>query len=303
MNLSLSYSPVQELNFDLFKDKGVRVFIKRDDLIHPVIEGNKFRKLKYNLEKITSGQYQTIETFGGAYSNHLLAVSQAGKLINIATRGYINSKYADPENPTLKACRSNGMELVFLDKAGFKTQSETPASSEQYVFTLPEGGSNDLALKGSGEIVEEIITQLPETTHIISPLGTGGMIAGMVISMPGSIRLIAAPVLKMDALIHLQNNFSSIDFNDLEIWDEYHFGGYAKINPELIFFIQDWYTKTGIVIDPIYNGKALYGLFEKIEQGHFPDGSEIVYVHTGGSQGILGMNERFGLDLPIKIVN
>src|SRR5690554_5013081 len=101
MNLSLSYSPVQELNFDLFKDKRVRVFIKRDDLIHPVIEGNKFRKLKYNLEEIISGQYQTIETFGGAFSNHLLAVSQAGKLLNIATRGYINSKYADPENPTL----------------------------------------------------------------------------------------------------------------------------------------------------------------------------------------------------------
>ena len=300
MNLDVLASPLERISNQLFTKKRVNIFIKRDDLIHPVIEGNKFRKLKYNIEKIIKGQYKVIETFGGAYSNHLLAVSQAGKYINIPTIGYVNAAYADPNNHTLKACAENGMELRLIDKVNFKKLLEEGRGIDNNSYFLPEGGSNEEALKGTSEIVTEILVQLPSASHIVCPLGTGGTIAGMTTTDNKHLKIIAVPVLKMDAVSHLQNKFNQLDFDDLEIWPDCHFGGYAKIQPELIDFIKTWYDDTNIVIDPIYNGKALYGLFDKINNDHFPEGSNIIYVHTGGSQGIYGMNERFGLKLPVK---
>lgn len=300
MNFDTAPSPLERITNDLFTQKKVNVFIKRDDLIHPFIEGNKYRKLKYNLIETLKGNYQVIETFGGAYSNHLLAVSQTGKWLNIPTIGYVNATYADPNNYTLKACAENGMELKFLDKTQFKKMLEEGRGSEKNSYFLPEGGSNVRAMKGTSEIVNEIILQLPGVTHIVCPLGTGGTIAGMTSSDNKPLTIIAVPVLKMDTVTHLQNKFNYLDFSYLEIWPDYHFGGYAKIKPVLIDFIKTWYGDTNIVIDPIYNGKALYGLFDKIQNDHFAGGSNIVYVHTGGSQGIYGMNERFGLDLPVK---
>ena len=300
MNLDVVSSPLERISNALFTKKGVNVFIKRDDLIHPVIEGNKFRKLKYNIEETIKGQYKVIETFGGAYSNHLLAVSQAGKLFNLKTIGYVNANYADAKNHTLKSCAENGMELKYLDKIQFKTMLEEGRGKENNSYFLPEGGSNKEALRGTSEIVSEIVSQFSGVTHVVCPLGTGGTVAGMTNNSNKHLKIIAVPVLKMDAVTHLQNKFTNLDFKDLEIWPDYHFGGYAKIKPELIAFIKEWCEETGIVIDPIYNGKALFGVFDKIRNDHFAAGSNIVYVHTGGSQGIYGMNERFGLKLPVK---
>ncbi len=298
--VDVDQSPLDEIFFDFPGAKKIRLFLKRDDLIHPVIEGNKFRKLKYNLLEILNGDYKLIESFGGAYSNHLLAVSEAGRLLDLPTRGYVNGIYADHNNITLTTCRGNGMELIFLNKAEYKARSESINDHDEFIFTLPEGGSNDLALKGSGEIMDEILLQIPDTTHVICPLGTGGTIAGMVSNNSSAIQLIAVPVLKMDTFKHLNRIYPAINFSNLEIWDDYHFGGYAKISDKLIGFIRNWFTEKRIVIDPIYNGKALFGLFDKVSKGHFLAGSRIVYVHTGGSQGILGMNARFGLGLPVK---
>lgn len=292
-------SPVEEIYLPILKEKGVRLLIKRDDLIHPVIEGNKFRKLKYNLEEIISRGIKSVTTFGGAFSNHLLAASQAGKLFGCETNAFVNSNYADPENSTLKVCRDNGMKLTFLDRQTYKS-TIINLKSDNSTYLLPEGGSNDLAIIGCREIIDELSVQIPEVTHFVLPFGTGGTLSGILSARNNNLQIIAVPVLKLNVFEHLKNNFPEINTSDLIAWDEYHFGGYAKINNELVDFIINWHADTGIIIDPIYNGKALFGLMDKVKNDYFEKGATIIYLHTGGSQGIVGINYRFNLKLPQK---
>ena len=292
-------SPMEKIRFRNSEKAGVNFYIKRDDLIHPVIEGNKFRKLKYNLLEIIKTGAKEVVTFGGAFSNHLLAVSQAGKMFDFKTKAIINATYADKTNYTLSNCIANGMELELCDKNKFRELRDF-YKSQKSVYYLPEGGSNNFALKGCAEIADEIYEQLPQATHVIIPFGTGGTAAGMIQNMKPEVRIIVVPVLKLNVLDHLNDSFPDVITDDITVWDDYHFGGYAKINLELIEFIKEWFGSTNIIIDPIYNGKALFGVVEKISSGYFPSGSNIVYVHTGGSQGIHGINARYKINLPVR---
>lgn len=291
---SFPFSPLQRIET---VSTAVELYIKRDDLIHPLIEGNKWRKLKYNIQAILDKNIRKVVTFGGAYSNHLLATSQAGRIYGFETRAYVNAPYADPSNPTLSACISNGMKIDLVDRTEFRRlQAINKMQDDGYI--LPEGGSNEAALKGCSEIYMEIISQLPDVSHIITPMGTGGTATGINMVKDPDIRLIVIPVLRLNGRIHISRLFGQQSFSEQDFWSSYHFGGYARYNDSLIHFIKQWFRDHHIVLDPVYNGKALYGLIEKIGQYYFPEGSKIVYLHTGGSQGILGFNQRHKQNLP-----
>lgn len=288
------YSPMERVHDSL---KGISLHIKRDDLVHPVIEGNKWRKLKYNLEFALQNGFRTIISVGGAFSNHILALSQAGKIYNLNTRGYIYGAHIDLDNPTLSACRVNGMEVLSVPKTQFGRYKAGEFPLETDEFFVPEGGSNELALRGCAELYHEIVEQKPDVTHIMLPFGSGGTSAGIYRVKRKEIELLVVPILKLNPIEHLGRTFPYV-FTGLQYTGDYHFGGYARFNDKLIQFIRTWYEKTGIVVDPIYNGKGLYAFYDLAEKGYFPVGSKVVYVHTGGSQGIAGFNGRFGLGLP-----
>lgn len=293
---SLPFSPLQKIEA---VSAAVELYIKRDDLIHPLIEGNKWRKLKYNIQAVLDKNIRRVVTFGGAYSNHLLATSQAGRLYGFETRAYINAPYADPANPTLSACIRNGMKIDLVDRTEFRElQADNGLQKDGYI--LPEGGSNEAALKGCSEIYTEIIRQLPDVSHIITPMGTGGTATGINMVRDPDIRLIVIPTLRLDGRSHINQLFGERSVSDQDFWNEYHFGGYARYDEKLMCFIRQWFNDHRIVLDPVYNGKALYGLIEKIGQSYFPEGSKIVYLHTGGSQGIPGFNQRHRQNLPLK---
>lgn len=288
------YSPMESVDENINR---VSIYLKRDDLVHPVIEGNKWRKLKYNLEFSLQNGIRTIISVGGAFSNHLLALSQAGKLYNLNTRGYLNGENVDLNNPTLSVCRANGMEVILIPKVqfGYYKTGEFLCRSDEYF--VPEGGSNEFALKGCAELYYEIEHQLPDVTHIVLPFGSGGTTAGIFRVKRADVEILSVPVLRLNPIEHLGRTYHS-DFAGLQYSLDYHFGGYARFNDKLIQFIRDWYARTGIKIDPIYNAKGLYALYDLAGKGYFPEGSKVVYVHTGGSQGIKGFNRRFGVSLP-----
>ena len=291
--------PASPLEFILRKQDGTELYIKRDDLVHPIIEGNKWRKLKYNIIEILQREVKSVISVGGAYSNHLLALSQAGKHYQFNTKGFIYGDYVDVNNFTLSSCRNNGMDVVPLPRNEFLHIKTEEYPNKEYEYFVQEGGSNDLAFIGSGELYTELTEQIPDMTHIVLPFGSGGTVAGIYQASSEKVEIIAIPVLKLNPKQHLLKTFHR-EFPVLKSFDDYHFGGYAKFNQALLDFITFWHVKYSMVLDPIYNGKALFGLIEKLSQGYFPPYSKIAYIHTGGSQGIVGFNRRFNLNLPEK---
>lgn len=294
-----SYSPLDELDSEVLKNKQLRIFIKRDDLLHPHISGNKWRKLKYNLIEARRQGHQQLLTFGGAYSNHIAATAAAGKEFDFKTIGIIRGERIEPLNATLSFAERQGMRLEFVDRVTYRKRTAPEfLSSLRKMFGafhhLPEGGSNQLATRGTGEIIKELKEQLPEPiSHICVSCGTGGTIAGLINEADSQTKIMGFSALKGD--------FLNKDINDLletrkENWSlvtDYHFGGYAKWDKQLIQFINDFRYNHSINLDPIYTGKMMYGIFELIKVDYFKSGSNITIIHTGGLQGIGGFNERF----------
>ena len=330
--LNIAPSPVELLEDAFFDRFGVQVYVKRDDLIHPSVHGNKWRKLKYNLLKIKELNISTILTFGGAFSNHIYATAAAGKLFGINTVGIIRGEGTVPLNNTLIFAENHGMKLHFVSREEYKNKTAiTHAFNDKLgdVYVLPEGGTNDLAVVGSKEIVKEINQQIfPKPDFLAIACGTGGTIAGMIKAADKKQMIIGFAVLKgnflhneMSNLINMpedsaninkkndkslkKNDRSSDNHSNKSNWsinNDYHFGGYAKSSPELIEFINRFKTQHGIPLDPIYTGKMFFGLFDLIRKGYFPRGSTIVAVHTGGLQGIEGFNDFKLKNSPIKIL-
>lgn len=283
----------QELNLSF--SNNVSVFIKREDLLHPFISGNKFRKLKYNLLQAKSEGKNTILTFGGAFSNHIAATAFAGKKYGIETIGIIRGdELANkiPENPTLQFAQECGMKFEFISREKYR-QKETSGFINHLkdhfgnFYLLPEGGTNQLAVKGC----EEILTKEDAFfSHICCAVGTGGTIAGIINSAFLNQKIIGFPALKGEFLSNDIRNFAPN--KNFELIHDYHFGGYAKINQELIRFINEFYSVTKIPLDPVYTGKMMFGILDLIKKGYFPENSKILAIHTGGLQGINGMNEK-----------
>lgn len=289
-------STVQEINEPLLDQKKVRLLIKRDDLIHPEISGNKWRKIKYNLEAAKTLGHTTILTFGGAFSNHILAVASAGEEFGFNTIGIIRGEKSYQSNPTLSLAAKKGMKLHFVSRQDFRRKNESDFIQNLNLefgefYTIPEGGSNCEAIKGC----QEIVTSIEEPYDALCcSVGTGGTVAGLLSSVSSKRQVIGFSALKGDFLrgdieVLLKMCGTKIETN-WELNTDYHFGGYAKFNEALIRFIKAFYMKHKIPLDPIYTGKLLYGIFDLIAKDHFNTGSTILALHSGGLQGIRGFN-------------
>lgn len=271
----------------------ISVCIKREDLIHPFVSGNKFRKLKYNLLQAKKENASTVLTFGGAYSNHIAAVAYAGKEQGFKTIGVIRGEELESkifENPTLKFAQECGMEFEFVSREAYKLKLEVDFLEQLKIkygtfYLLPEGGTNLLAVKGCQEI---LTTDDAQFDFICCAVGTGGTISGIINSSLQHQKVLGFPALKGDFLKNEICTF--VESKNWELITNYHFDGYGKINTVLVNFINDFYVKTKIPLDPIYTGKMVFGVLDLIRKNYFPAKSKILVVHTGGLQGVLGMN-------------
>lgn len=286
-------------------EKNIEVSVLRDDLNHPIIQGNKFWKLKYNISNAQKKGNSTILTFGGAYSNHILAVAQAGKEFGFKTIGIIRGEENLPLNFTLKTATELGMQLHYIDRTTYKikhTQDFKDYLRNIYgaFYLIPEGGTNYYAVNGCMEIIKD--SSLYD--YVCCPIGTGGTISGITIANKNQSKVIGFPALKngdfLKDEVHSQINsvtqdeeLTDILMESFSLQTDYHFGGYAKINEELINFVREFNSIHGFKWDLIYNGKMAFGVFDLIKKNHFPKGSKILLVHTGGLQGINGLEERF----------
>lgn len=272
------------------------LFVKREDLIHPYLSGNKWYKLKYNLQEAKRLKKDSLLTFGGAYSNHIYSTSAAGKIINLDTIGIIRGEEHTPLNPTLSFAKANGMKLFYLNRKSYRKKNSSEIINELEIkfgdfYLLPEGGTNELAVKGCREILNSINIDFD---YICCPCGTGGTIAGLISGLKGKKFALGFAVLKGASF--LKEDVSAllikVDNNKYDNWDinlDYHFGGYAKYNRELLKFVYEFVSKNKISIEPIYTGKMFFGIYDLISKGYFPDGSKIVAIHTGGLQGFNGL--------------
>lgn len=273
----------------------ITLHIKREDLIHPFISGNKFRKLKYNLLQAKGEKKSKLLTFGGAFSNHIAAVAYAGKENNFETIGIIRGEELASkisENPTLTFAQNCGMKFEFVTREVYKIKAtktfiENLEERHGDFYLVPEGGTNSHAVKGCEEILTE---EDYDFTHICCAIGTGGTISGLINSAKSNQKIIGFPALKGDFLSDDIRKFATNSNWELQL--DYHFGGYAKINEELIRFINDFYKQTNIPLDPVYTGKMMFGIVDLINEGYFPKRSKILAIHTGGLQGIEGMNRN-----------
>ncbi len=292
MNFKLNSSN-QLVVFSLIK--GVTLTIKREDEIHPYISGNKYRKLKYNLLAAKEQGLNTLLTFGGAYSNHIAATASAGLEFGFKTIGIIRGdelagKVA--ENPTLSFAQKCGMEFKFISREAYREKSSPEFITNlknkfSDFYLLPEGGTNDLAIKGC----EEILTKKDKDfDYICTPVGTGGTIAGIINATSSIQKVLGFSSLKGDFL--KKEIAKRTSKNNWSLITDYHFGGYGKTSNELIAFINKFKEETNIPLDPVYTGKMLFGLVDLIQKDYFKKESEILAIHTGGLQGIDGMNKR-----------
>ena len=271
-----------------------KLFLKPEYKIDRFISGNKYRKLKYNLIEAKKLNHNTLLTFGGAYSNHLAAVAYAGqeygfKTIGIVRGAELKDKYRD--NTTLNFARENGMVFDFISRESYReksTKNFLKSLKKKYgiFYLLPEGGTNELAVKGC----EEILTfEDKQFDYVCVSVGTGGTISGIINSSLPNQKILGFPALKGDFLKKDISKFANK--SNWELITDYHFGGYAKINQELIGFINEFKKKLDIPLDPIYTGKMFYGIKELLRNNYFKNNSKILAIHTGGLQGISGMND------------
>lgn len=266
----------------------VSVSIKREDLLHEYVSGNKFRKLKYNILRAKELGRSTIVTFGGAYSNHIAATAAACNILGLHCVGIIRGEelaHVQELNPTLTQAKKNGMELIFVSRKQYREKHSQEFSewidlrfANSYI--VPEGGTNELAVLGTQEILQ---TSDSDFDYICCAVGTGGTIAGIINASSHTTQIVGFPALKGDFLYGEIKKFASKE--NFELVSQYHFGGYAKFDDELLQFINDFEQKYGILLDPIYTSKMMFGIIDLINKGWFKKGSKILAIHTGGLQG------------------
>ena len=266
----------QRIDLPVLSKKEISLFVKREDTIHPYISGNKYRKLKYNIQEAKKQHLNTLLTFGGAYSNHIAATAYAGKEYGFKTIGVIRGEeLADKweTNATLKLAKEHGMHFYFVTREQYKLKTAAVFKKELLdkfgdFYTIPEGGTNALAVKGC----EEILTPKDKDFTIISScVGTGGTLAGLINSATNNQKVLGFPALKGDFLYNDIRKFVQNDNWDLIT--DYHFGGYAKVTSELVVFCNNFKKETNIQLDPVYTGKLFYGLFNLISKDYFKKGN------------------------------
>lgn len=285
-------SPLVPVADERFARHGVRLLLKRDDLIHPDLPGNKWRKLAPNLRAAAG---RTVLTFGGAYSNHLRATAAAGRLLGFPTVGVVRGDElaGKPLNASLAACAADGMRLHFVDRATYRRTSEPEvlaALLERFgepegCWVVPEGGSNALAAQGCTELGREL---RGETDVAAVACGTGGTLAGLAAGLGGGARALGIPVLNGGFLGErtgaLQKEAFGGPAGDWSLDERFHFGGYARVPPTLDAFAQDFEARHGLPVERLYVAKMLYGLVALVGEGAFPPGTTVAAVITGRPQ-------------------
>lgn len=293
-------SKLQPLNLPSFKKHNIQVSIKRDDQIDQIISGNKWRKLKYNIRHVENSSAKGIITFGGCFSNHIHATAFACYQQNIPVIGIIRGEESNQNNYTLNWAKHWGMQLIFVDRKTYRLrhQDEYLAQLKQqfpgYVV-VPEGGSNTLALAGVAEVIDELNQQTDFDT-LITPVGSGGTLAGLIVGDKNQHSIIGISVLKQQA--YLENQVKELlpenakAYTNWTVLNEYHCGGYAKFTQQDVEKISAFNASSGVDFEPVYSGKMILALLDLIETGYFPEHHRIVLLHTGGLQGLGGMFER-----------
>lgn len=287
------HSPEQKITHPLYISKDIPVWFKRDDMIHPFISGNKWRKLKYNLQKAQQQHQKHLVTFGGAWSNHLIATACAGASFGFSTEAYVRGEAV--HNPVLAMCKLFGMKLHFISREDYRNREQLwkTLQANPDICLIDEGGSGIEATWGCKEIVTEL-TQSYQ--HIFCAAGTGTTAAGIASALAEiapATQLHIVPVLKGGDFILEEMKKLHASTTQTVLHTDYHFGGYAKTTPQLLTFVKDFIAQTGIMIEPTYTGKALFALHQMITDNVFQPHERILFVHTGGLTGLLGMLERF----------
>lgn len=283
--------------FDEINTKNIRlnsqIYLKPEYEIHPKVSGNKFRKLKYNIQDFRKSECKGILTFGGAFSNHIAATAAAGNILGFKTLGIIRGLELAKNienNPTLKYANENGMKLEFISRVDYRKKNQNGfikslLRKHPEYYIIPEGGTNDLAVKGC----EEILCENDFDFDIICcSVGTGGTISGIINASNPSQKILGFPALK-NSSIH-KDICKFVKQSNWKLIGDYHFGGYAKVNAELIEFMNDFKSKFKITLDPVYTAKMVYGVFDLIKKKVISNDDKVLVIHTGGLQGIKGMN-------------
>ncbi|MCX2583595.1 1-aminocyclopropane-1-carboxylate deaminase/D-cysteine desulfhydrase [Pedobacter sp. MR22-3] len=284
------YSPVQKIDFHPLNN----LYVKRDDLIDPYISGNKWRKLKYILEKAKAERKNHLVTFGGAYSNHLVATAAAAARSGLQATAFVRGE--EVKNEMLLICSLYGMNLIFVDRESYKNKAglyQRHFGSNDSTYFIDEGGASAAAVIGCSEIISE----LTETyDHIFVAAGTGTTAAGLLKGIQDAglnTKLHVIPVLKGGSFIADEIVRYTALSNHLILHTDYHFGGYAKTTPALLDFIKKFTQETGVLIDPVYTAKMFYAILDLYQQNQILPIDNILAIHTGGLLGLLGMKDKF----------
>lgn len=273
-----------ELTSAFLAERKVRLFVLRLDKIHPVVSGNKLFKLHYFLEDALKNKHDTVVTFGGAYSNHLVATAYACRELNLTSIGVVRGEAPAIFSPTLQHCLELNMKLEFVSREEYKIISKQP-TNEANITLIPEGGFAPMGACGASHITNFIKGM--NATHVVTAVGTGTSLAGLLLNADALQTIIGVPVLKgfTDLSNRLQLLTGTDRYNNMAIFDQYHFGGYAKKTAALIAFMNELYKEYQLPTDFVYTAKMMFAVFEQLKLGFFPEGSRIIALHTGGLQG------------------
>ena len=294
-------TPIVEIQHPRAQQTGIKLLIKREDLNHPFVSGNKWWKLKYNLEAAIQLDHKTILTFGGAYSNHIYATAAACRELGLKSIGIIRGEETLPLNPTLSFAKECGMELQYVSREAYRKKNNEAFIQnlkDQFgdFYLIPEGGTNELALKGVKEFAQSLSKEV-EFDYLCLPVGTGGTIAGMIEGLDDSKKVLGFVSLKGGEFLEqeIQTYTDGTNFNLLH---DYHFGGYAKMTQSLTDFTNQFEKDHSIQLDPVYTSKMMFGVFDLVRKGFFKKDSVVMILHTGGLQGrpykiISGKNLNF----------
>lgn len=290
------HSYLQTITNKLLADKKITLSIKRDDLLHPLISGNKWRKLKYNLVRMQQLGKSELLTFGGAFSNHIHACAAAGKEFNLTTHAIVRGPQLDLNNPTLKFAQQCGMQLYAVNRIEYKQRHDEAylaALQARFpnAYILPEGGTNEFAIEGCKELAQS----LPKHDYLICPTGSGGTLAGLIEGSSSKSTLLGIAVLKQADYLRDEIRALSPRAKSQSNWQlltQFHNGGYGRFTTELWQFCQYMQQQYQLPLEPIYSGKMMYALWQLINNDYFAPGSKIIAIHTGGLQGLDGLKYR-----------
>jgi 1-aminocyclopropane-1-carboxylate deaminase len=292
MSLSL-----ERINLPIIQKANIALWIVRADLIHPLASGNKFYKLAPTLEYAKQRNIKHLVSFGGAFSNHIHALALSAQAHGFSSIGIIRGEPEYQNNPTLRDAKEAGMQLEFVDRKTYKRRYEQEylqQLQQRYpnALIIPEGGSNQYAIEGCMQFAEEI-NSIIQPDIVTVAAGTGATVAGLACGTNAKQRTIAYAVLKDKTLNQrIQGFINNQDETAKVTIEQADFGGYAKLNKELLDFILGWLDKTDILLDPIYTGKMGMRLMQQIKAAEYKQGTTIAMVHSGGLQGWRGMQQR-----------